>query len=58
MTDKFMRTTTFQLSKALHTQLKMMCILTGKSMGEFIRISLIEKIRELKKQKDNSKTIS
>ncbi len=41
-------TTTFQMSNHLHTQLKMMCILTKKSMGEFIRLAIIEKIKELK----------
>lgn len=44
-------TTTFQLSHHLHTQLKMMCMLTQKSMGEFIRIALVEKIKQLKEQK-------
>lgn len=42
------RTTTFQLSNHLHTQLSLMCTLTKKSMGEFIRIALIDKINELK----------
>lgn len=46
-------TTTFQLSHHLHTQLKMMCMLTHKSMGEFIRIALIEKIRQLNEQRIN-----
>jgi hypothetical protein len=41
-------TTTFQMSNHLHTQLKMMCILTKKSMGEFIRLAIIDKIKELK----------
>lgn len=44
-------TTTFQLSHALHTQMKMMCILTQKSMGEFIRISILDKIKNIKEQK-------
>lgn len=42
------RTTTFQLSHHLHTQLKMMCTLTKKSMGEFIRLAIIDKIKEIK----------
>jgi len=43
-------TTTFQLTTHLHTQMKLMCTLTRKSMGEFIRISVIEKINELRNQ--------
>lgn len=42
------RTTTFQISQNLHTQLKMMCTLTQKSMGEFIRLAIIDKIKDLK----------
>jgi hypothetical protein len=49
---KACRTTTFQLSNHLHSQLKMMCVLTGKSMGEFIRIALVEKIKQIKVKKD------
>ena len=45
---KIMIATTFQLTNALHTQLKMMCLLTKKSMGEFIRIAIRDKIKELK----------
>lgn len=45
------RTTTFQLSHNLHTQLKMMCTLTKKSMGEFIRLALVDKINQVKGQK-------
>ncbi len=48
--DKTHRTTTFQISNHLHTQLRLMCILTKKSMGEFIRISIIDKINQLKLQ--------
>lgn len=44
----FHKTTTFLLSNHLHTQLKMMCVLTHKSMGEFIRLALSEKISQLK----------
>lgn len=43
-------TTTFQLSNHLHTKLKMMCILTKKSMGEFIRIALADKIKQINEQ--------
>lgn len=44
------RTTTFQISHHMHTQLKTMCMLTKKSMGEFIRICIAEKIKQLKNQ--------
>jgi hypothetical protein len=49
------RTTTFQISHALHVQLKMMCTLTEKSMGEFIRLAIVDKIKDVKvaKQDDN-----
>lgn len=42
------KTTTFQISHHLHTQLKTMCLLTEKSMGEFIRLAIIDKINELR----------
>lgn len=45
------QTTTFQLTKSMHNQLKMMCMLTHTSMGEFIRISIRDKIKELKPNK-------
>ena len=45
---KTMRLTSFRLSDTLHVQLRTMCVLTGKSMGEFIRIAIIDKIKELK----------
>jgi len=45
------RTTTFQLSHHLHTQLKMMCTLTQKSMGEFIRLAVADKINQVKSQR-------
>jgi len=44
------RMTSFKLSAHLHTQLKMMCVLTHKSMGEFIRVAIADKIRDMKKQ--------
>ncbi len=47
-----MRLTTFQLPDSLHTQLKTMCVLTEKSMGEFIRISIRDKIKTLKENKE------
>ena len=43
-------TTTFQLSHNLHTELKMMCLLTKKSMGDFIRIAIKDKIKQLKER--------
>lgn len=50
MTHNTHKTTTFQISQHLHTQLKMMCTLTQKSMGEFIRLAIIEKIKQVKEQ--------
>ena len=44
------RTTTFQLTQGLHTQLRLMCTLTNKSMGEFIRLAIIDKINQVKVQ--------
>jgi len=35
--------------------MKMMCTLTKKSMGEFIRIAILDKIKELKLQKPKEK---
>lgn len=57
MTDKKNAhcTTTFQISNHLHTQLKTMCVLTKKSMGEFIRIAIRDKIKELKVVENNDK---
>ncbi len=43
-------TTTFQLTTHLHTQLKLMCTLTRKSMAEFIRIAVIDKINQIRNQ--------
>lgn len=50
-------TTTFQLSNHLHTQLKMMCMLTHKSMGEFIRVAIIDKMRQLNEQRENEQRL-
>lgn len=41
-------TTTFQLNANLHEQLKLMCHLTKRSMGEFIRLAIIDKINQTK----------
>jgi len=46
-----MQTTTFQISRELHDKLKMMCLLTHKSMGEFIRISIRDKIKQIEVKK-------
>lgn len=46
--DSRIRLTSFRLTGTLHAQLKIMCVLTGKSMGEFIRISIRDKIKSLK----------
>lgn len=43
-------TTTFQISHKLHDQLKLYCVLTHKSMGEFIRIAIGDKIKQLKEK--------
>jgi hypothetical protein len=45
------RTTTFQITNQLHTQLRTMCLLTNKSMGEFIRLAIIDKINQTKMEK-------
>ena len=50
--NKAHTTTTFQLSSTLHTQLRLMCTLTNKSMGEFIRMAIIDKINQLKVKQD------
>lgn len=47
--EKIVCLTSFQLPLSLRVQLKMMCVLTNKSMGEFIRIAIRDKIIELKK---------
>ncbi len=44
------RTTTFQLTEHLHHQLRLMCMLTNKSMGEFIRLAIMDKINQVKVQ--------
>lgn len=49
--QKNIRNTTFQLPYSLLTELRMMCLLTDKSQGEFIRISIRDKISQLKKDK-------
>lgn len=39
--------TTFQLPRKLHEQLKLACVLTNKQMGQFIRICIRDKLKEL-----------
>jgi len=51
--EKHIRLTSFQLSHTLLTELRLMCLLTEKSMGEFIRISIREKIKQLKLDRKN-----
>jgi hypothetical protein len=51
------RTTTFQLSKHLHTQMRIMCVLTEKNMGEFIRMAISDKILQLKKEQDGPRNL-
>lgn len=46
--ERSVTTTTFQLPVSLHRKLKTMCMLTEKSMGEFIRVAVREKIASLK----------
>jgi len=41
------RMTSFILTKTLYAQLKMMCVLTNTQMGEFIRIAIRDKIKEI-----------
>lgn len=54
MKDKSVhRTTTFQLSNHLHSQLRFMCTLTDKSMGEFIRLAIVDKINQVKVENPN-----
>lgn len=48
--NKVVQTTTFQLPKSLYVQLRTMCILTEKSMGEFIRIAIRDKIKQVKEK--------
>lgn len=40
--------TSIRLSKAFHTELKIYCALTNKTIGDFIRISVQDKINQLK----------
>lgn len=53
--EKTHRTTTFQISQNLHTQMRLMCTLTNKSMGEFIRLAIIDKINQIKSVNPNVK---
>lgn len=45
--EKLIRTTTFQLTSTLLTEIRVACLLTDKSMGEFIRISIRNEIKKL-----------
>lgn len=44
------RTTTFQISNHLYTQMKTMCLLTRQSMGEFIRLAIADRVKKIKEQ--------
>lgn len=48
--DRIYTTTTFQLKVGLHTELKMMCLLTHTSLGEFVRIAITDKIKQVKEK--------
>jgi len=52
--ERPIRTTTFQIPFALLSKLRMMCIPTDVSMGEFIRIALRDKIKILQEKKDGT----
>ena len=41
-------TTTFQLHHTLHDKMKLMCLLTHVSMGEFIRLAIKDKLDKMK----------
>jgi len=41
------RMTSFLLPITLYTQLKTMCMLTNTQMGEFIRIAIRDKIKQI-----------
>lgn len=53
--EKLMRTTTFQLTSTLLTEIRLACLLTDRSMGEFIRISIRNELQKLniKKLQEN-----
>ena len=40
--------TTIVIPKLLHDELKIMAVLTGKTLQDFVRIAIQDKIRELK----------
>jgi hypothetical protein len=44
---KTMKTTTFQLTPKLLTEIRVACLLTEKSQGEFIRISIRNELKKL-----------
>ena len=43
--------TSIRLPPDLIVEVKILCVLTGKTMGDFIRIALQDKVRELKETK-------
>lgn len=48
MNNKTHLITTFQISRSLHDQMKLMCLLCHISMGEFIRSAIRDKIKTIK----------
>ena len=40
--------TSLVIPEKMHTELKIMCVLTQKKMGDFIRIAISDKMNELK----------
>jgi len=48
--DNFIRTTVW-LPRSLHTEAKIMAILTNVSLSALIRYALIEKIKKIKEKK-------
>jgi len=49
--ENFKRTM-IKIPSSLHDQIKIMCVLTHKTMSDFIRIAVQDKIKELKTGKD------
>jgi len=51
----FIRTTIY-LPKDLHVQSKMMALITNTNLSNFIRVSLSEKIKQIKEKARNENT--
>jgi len=50
MEEKMYKRTTVWLPRDIHTQAKMMALLTNTSFSDLLRISLTEKIKQLKEK--------